>query len=303
MRGTDERCVINIAPGPPIAGKFDNRRTTNRSPGERLMSFTEEVRAVASNALKRALKTKDLIAVVASLQPTVQYPSIESPGDTGITRLLVFAPHPDDEVLGCGGTIALYRSGGSSVRVIYMTDGGLGSPRFEPGELAKERKREAVEGLGVLGCSDVRFLDYPDCGLRCTRESIGRALEQIEDYRPDAIFVPFPLDNHPDHFSTVAIVGAALEEYPEEVRCYCYEVWSALPPNTIVDISMVAAKKEEAIRKHLTQTEIIDYTDKIMGLNAYRSLTAGSGISSCEAFFKCSRGELIDLLKKMRVRE
>src|SRR5262249_56815232 len=80
-------------------------------------------------------------------------------------RLLVLAPHPDDEVIGCGGLVALHLREGRCVRVVVATDGG------QAGEPA-ERQREARAALSSLGDAEIEVLDFP---YRQLAESSGFA--------------------------------------------------------------------------------------------------------------------------------
>ncbi len=278
-------------------GTSDGKKTI----GEVLDPVIRRYRTIMVMAFHRRVPARDIFrSVIGVSSGAVSYPKLEAPEGAKKKRILIFAPHPDDEVLGCGGTIAKYATEGSSIKVAYVTDGRNGNPRFSAEEMVIERKKEGIEGLRALGCGDNVFMDYPDSGLKANKESIERTLRLIEEYGPDAIFTPNPLDNHPDHICTTQMVAAALKSYTEDTDCYCYEVWSALTPNTLVDITDEMEKKVEAIGKHRSQIEIIDYTEKIVGLNAFRSLTAGNGIRYCEAFYKSSREDFIKLVERSR---
>lgn len=246
----------------------------------------------------QAIRVKD--GLIPSIWPdlvTASYPHMESPEEMERRRILVFSPHQDDEVLGCGGTLLQYVRSGTRIKVVYMTDGRYGNPRYDPEDIVEIRNREAQQGLKILKCEDATFLNYPDSGLRLTEETTSRVLSIVEEYDPDAIFLPYPFDNHIDHVRTAVIVASALKRFPHELDCYCYEVWSALPPNVVYDITRDVQRKIDAIREHKTQIEMIDYVEKIIGLNAFRSLTLGNGARYCEAFFKCSRKGLIRLVE------
>ena len=168
-------------------------------------------------------------------------------------------------------------------------------------EMAEMRKKEAKESIAILGGheKDLAFLDYPDRGLKCDKESVNRLLSILNDYRPQAVYVPFFIDDHRDHRSTVAILASALMHYPYDISCYNYEVWTPLSPNLVVDITHLIDKKLEAIKAHKSQINIINYPEKIRGLNAYRSITAGKDVEYCEAFYKCSKQEYIAIAKEM----
>jgi len=73
-------------------------------------------------------------------------------------KLLVFAPHPDDDVIGCGGTIANNTAQGNQVTIVYLTSGENGSLAYSPAELSVVREEEATRAASLLGVSDVIFL-------------------------------------------------------------------------------------------------------------------------------------------------
>ena len=144
---------------------------------------------------------------------------------------IVFAPHPDDETLACGGTIAAKRRLGAHVTIVEMTDGAASYGELADGERLKAiREVEALEAARVLGvrAQDLIFLAYPDGRLGDFREqATARVRTIIDELRPREIFVPYGRDGHPDHEATSAIVRAALS--PPALRCdvlvYEYPVW------------------------------------------------------------------------------
>src|SRR5689334_11959081 len=109
-------------------------------------------------------------------------------------RLLVLAPHPDDEVIGCGGLVALHLHDGRQVRVVIATDGG------EAGEPA-ERQRESRAALASLGSAEIEFLNFPDRHLRESGGFAAALRDILVDFRPDLIAAPSPIEIHPDHFA------------------------------------------------------------------------------------------------------
>jgi LmbE family N-acetylglucosaminyl deacetylase len=144
-------------------------------------------------------------------------------------RTLVFAPHPDDEVLGCGGTIARKVELGSAVRVVMMTDGSASHAKFiEPRELAALRREEALAAARALGLStaDYEFLDFPDHALAGHRDAAIAAVTRIlSAYRPAEIFIPHRHDRLEDHVATNDVVRSALSQHPHAVRVFEYPVW------------------------------------------------------------------------------
>ncbi|MEW5766872.1 MAG: PIG-L family deacetylase [bacterium] len=143
---------------------------------------------------------------------------------------LVFSPHPDDETLGCGGTIIKKRQSATPVKVVFMADGRSShqSSKLRPDELAERREAEAREAGQILGLNkeDICFLRYPDRGLfRYQVQAKERVVEIIEDFQPEEIFVPYAKEAHTDHLMTRQIVLEAINEVGCSPRIYEYPIW------------------------------------------------------------------------------
>ena len=144
-------------------------------------------------------------------------------------RLLVFAPHPDDETLATGALIQAARASAVAVRVIFATD-GENNPwpqrwierrwRIGPAERARwgaRRRAEAAEALRLLGLDsarDVRFMGWPDQGLTdiLMRDGSGtaRLASEIAAFAPTRVVMPALADHHPDHSALRVMLDIAL---------------------------------------------------------------------------------------------
>jgi LmbE family N-acetylglucosaminyl deacetylase len=141
---------------------------------------------------------------------------------------MVFAPHQDDETLGCGGTIATARERGAGVTVVFLADGGSENPFVSQQELRSMRAGEALAATAVLGVpkANVVFLGYAEGKLANHRESAGAdVLAIIERERPEAVFVPYRHDVLGDHIATHQIVCDALQRVSPRPTVYEYPVW------------------------------------------------------------------------------
>lgn len=213
----------------------------------------------------------------------------------------VLAPHPDDDVIGCGGTLYKHRQAGEAVTVIYLTDGGRGNDwKSAPSpELADRRRLEAEAAAQVLGIGNPAFLGFTDGELAPTPVVIDRVLEALAAVSPRCVFLPSPLDEHPDHQAANRIFAALVPRLRNRVTVFSYEVWTPLDPNRLVDISGAAAVKEKAIRRHASQVRHIDYAGAALGLNRFRSLSLGSGCGFYEAFFAAEAKAYAALVKEI----
>ena len=198
-------------------------------------------------------------------------------------RLLVLAPHPDDEVIACGGLVALHLGEGRRVRVVVATDGAEAGMR-------ETREEESHRGLARLGeGAELVFLRYPDRALG--DDAAERIREHLRDFRPDLILVPSPVEIHPDH---VALSRVFCELVQRDETLFAdlavatvafYEVSSTIRPNAIVDITSVADAKYAGIGEHASQLALRDYTAYARGLNAYRAMTLPAETRFAEAYY------------------
>lgn len=141
----------------------------------------------------------------------------------------VIAPHQDDEVLSCGGTIMQKLARGATVRVVFVTD-GTSSHQHPNGKeaLRKERREEAVSACRVLGipATNLVFLDLPDGRLSENISQATQALANIlRDHSVEQIFMPFRHDEHPDHIATHMITAAALDTLNSPFVRWEYGTW------------------------------------------------------------------------------
>jgi len=185
------------------------------------------------------------------------------------SRVLVVAPHPDDEVIAVGGNLALHRRLGSEVLTLFVSQ--------DPAPHTGIRMGEAERAARLLGF-EYRFLGFPTGNVSSHEPSVGRMIaDVIRSFRPEVIYCPFPGDHHRDHQSVSACTGAAIADTRYNGEVWCYELWSCLWPNTIVDISSVVDIKREAISCYVSQVKYVDYVEAALGLNRYRGLKLGVG--------------------------
>jgi LmbE family N-acetylglucosaminyl deacetylase len=207
-----------------------------------------------------------------------------APQDLRGERLLVLAPHPDDEVIGCGGLVALHLRESRKVHVVVATDGAQAGN-------AATREAESRAALALLGDATIEFLGFPDRELSNAHLLDDRIAAILREWKPDLIAVPSPLEIHPDHvalsraFCDLIARDASLFADLAVARVAFYEVSAPLRPNALVDITSVADAKYAAIATHESQSAVRDYTSYARGLNAWRTMTLPPHVKFAEAYW------------------
>lgn len=189
-------------------------------------------------------------------------------------RILVFAPHPDDEIIGCGGYLAIKQAEKSAVRVIIVSDGALGllpTQQFQP----LLRQQESRHGLSILQVKDVQFWHYRDGSIPLGGEIIASYLQAVLDFRPSLIMLPAPSENHPDHRRVTRGVLQALEgKWAGDL--WFYETTQPMPViNTVIDISASIETKLQALAAHASQLAQFDYAGHCKSLAQVRGIASG----------------------------
>lgn len=196
-------------------------------------------------------------------------------------KALVFEPHDDDLVIGMGGTALKMMKNSWKFKTVQMTDGRHGSNQISPEELVDIRHNEKKAELEFLGI-ECEFLDYEDGSLwnlmqEDRKEVISRLVELINEFEPDAVFIPARSEGHPDHRATSLLAGRAVYESNIDPLKVSYLVWD--PPflegeNLAEKIIRVGVEDEyedklEALRKHKSQLDEGGYDKMIKHFNQY----------------------------------
>jgi LmbE family N-acetylglucosaminyl deacetylase len=211
--------------------------------------------------------------------------------------ILVVAPHPDDEVLGVGGTIARMTAEGARVTVAIATRGF--PPHFDEAFIQQGR-REARAAHALLGVAETRFLDLPAAEIdtlahRDVNAAIGRV---FQDVRPDTVFIPFSGDIHLDHqhifLSSLVASRPSSPGFPRRVLAYetlSETNWNApyltpaFVPNVFIDISAHVERKIDAMRAYASQIKAPPHERSAETLRALALLRGATvGCEAAEAF-------------------
>ena len=212
-------------------------------------------------------------------------------------RVLVLAPHYDDEVLGCGGLLLQLAAAEAEVVCVFLSDGsgGVGGP---PGGRTREqyserRRREADRATAALGIGEVEHFGLhhglADGSLISCIDQVARHIEDLlERLRPDLVLTPSPLEATPDHRATFralheALVGrrrarmndgeptAALGD--QLLRVLCYEINHPFYPDLLVDVTAQIEEVAGAMFHYKSQLEQHDYLAACRGLRRFRALS------------------------------
>ena len=212
-------------------------------------------------------------------------------------RILVVAPHMDDEALGAGGVIVRHVDQGDEVQVCFIAN-RVYDHRFD--EIRNRAEREyALKAKEVLGYKEATFLDLPDERLdACVQEIIVPLEQKIHVLAPEVVYLPHRGDNNQDHRAVFqaaqVVVRPAATSYLR--RLICYEVSSSteqspsLPevtflPNYYVDITAQIERKVQALACYATELRSFPHPRSPEGvrvLAAYRGMA--SGFQAAEAF-------------------
>ena len=209
-------------------------------------------------------------------------------------KVLVLAPHPDDETLGCGGTIRLLVEAGKKVRIVFLTSGDKAEDAENNKGYSLMREKEAEKALRVLGVTEYDFLRFPDRELAAHYEAVQYKIEQaMKAFMPDAVYCPSMVEINPDHRTTDEVMLeiqkslCVRDAETESTKVILYEVTTPLRPNLLVDISSTFRQKKRAVKKYRSQLRLIDYLQYTTALNTFRSLTV-VGPQFVEAFWMFS---------------
>ena len=188
-------------------------------------------------------------------------------------NILVIAPHPDDETIGCGGALCRHAAKDDRVVAVFLTSGELGLKHLPREQAWAIREREAKAAAKILGLARVEFLRQADWTVGDHVAETARALRPIlKREAPRLIYLPHPNEWHPDHRAALAVLRAALrgaKRLAPELRGY--EVWTPLAEHDHVeDITAVMPRKLRALRAHRSQLSEFNYERAVRGLNQFR---------------------------------
>ncbi|MBO0906473.1 PIG-L deacetylase family protein [Jiella sonneratiae] len=206
-------------------------------------------------------------------------PSLCDPRAIDAARVLVVAPHPDDESLGCGGLMALLGADNRLIHTLFVTDGGAShpaSPSWSRQRLAARREAEAAEALARLGLGrhprsflKLRDADMPAPGTAGFDAACSAVAALLKRFEPGLMLLPWRRDPHRDHRDSHALVTAAAAAAKLAPAILEYAVWldefgdAADRPRpgemepVAFDIAAALSRKRHAVDAHQSQTSAL----------------------------------------------
>jgi LmbE family N-acetylglucosaminyl deacetylase len=201
--------------------------------------------------------------------------------------MLVLAPHPDDEVFGCGGVVAQAAAAGGVLRIVVLTDGqaqGEGDTRRQESRLAMQR----------LGAPEPEFWGLEDRSLDARDPALAQRLRDLlDEVRPRVVLVPSPAEVHPDHRALAlalyqvlhrAVVGSELGDALAWLRLAAYEVSAVLRPSLLVDVTEQWESVLAAAKAYVSQVEQLPYIEVLQAIATARRLTLPASVRQAEAY-------------------
>lgn len=222
-----------------------------------------------------------------------------------LKRILVLAPHPDDETIGAGGSLLLASRAGARIHVFYLTDGAQMNGIASPEDIVRIRRAEAEKVCAHMGAS-IDCLNISNIQPEPTVEHLQRLADLICEYRPSAIMAPWLLDTPAKHRLVYHLLWLAnkLRPLPDTEFWGC-QVHNTILPNGYVDITAVHEEKRMLLRCFESQNRYRHYDHIAMGIAAANSRLLGRVESPryLETFLALPLDEVLRLVDKFYFRD
>ncbi|MDD5528808.1 MAG: methyltransferase domain-containing protein [bacterium] len=210
---------------------------------------------------------------------------------------LVLSPHPDDEIIGCGGTLLQMLKSGAKVTVLQITDGSDTLALSENMDKAI-RPKEAKIVAEKLGIKELILWEEDACCFKFNQKNVTELSCILKKVNPKIIFVPFINEQDPHHIIANKILAPALEEIDSDnITIVSYEVYSLLPPNVFCVIDKQFKEKENLLMKYRTGMKVFDYVHFCKLSNFYRSYTLLGKKGFAEAFLAMNVKDYKELVR------
>jgi len=179
-------------------------------------------------------------------------------------RVLVIAPHPDDEILGAAGLIIKAKKSGCHISIIFLTSGAVDNY-----VVIEKEARQVSDKIGV---DDVYFLRMLDGGIIDVNVDETELQKVVGKCRPDIISLPFIFDGHTDHIYTNKLICNIDFEDSKKIDFWAYQIYSSIPTNVVIDITSIVDYKFDLMKVYKSQLNDFDFINWNKGLNAWNSV-------------------------------
>jgi len=217
---------------------------------------------------------------------------IGDPEVSSNSRVLVLAPHLEDPIVGCGGTICKLAKRGAHVKVLFMTDSSYRTDKKSSRGPVSMTKMDAVESLARLRCYESEYLDLPCMAMKCDYNTKRRLFRAMDYYSPDLMLIPSLYDMNPDNQMTGLLAASTMMEYDRSLTLYSYDVWGGLFPNMMVEISDVMGDKLAAFESCHLRSRPAGGVEAAAGSKAFR-LSSMHEDRHCEPFLRQKRADFV----------
>jgi LmbE family N-acetylglucosaminyl deacetylase/GT2 family glycosyltransferase len=210
-------------------------------------------------------------------------------------RVLVLAPHADDEVLGCGGMLAFHAERGDRVVVAILTDGAAGDRAAHTAGIERTREAESRAAGAVLGVTEHVFLRLPDGGLGAVHDLTERVAALLAEHDPDLVYAPSPQEFHTDHRATAAAAIAAGARDARSRLYHFYGVNTYAHASVLYDTSAQWPRKERALATFASQLAYHDLVEKCAAFDRSRTVNVEDrAVTRAEGFAAVASAQLAD---------
>ncbi|ABK44912.1 LmbE family protein [Magnetococcus marinus MC-1] len=208
-------------------------------------------------------------------------------------RLVVIAPHPDDEMIGPGGSLLLAKARGAEILVVYLSSGSA--------DACAIREAEAQQVAAQVGFQ-CHFMGWLADAIPAHAQAAQQLAAVINGFAPQRLLTTFVLDDHDDHRRANELLMVAHEEglLSPTLDLWAYQIYTAIISNIVIDITAQSAQKRAAIALYHSQMQQRDWGHFALGMNAWNSrfiATAGQP-AYVESFFNLPLGEYVQLCRR-----
>lgn len=186
-------------------------------------------------------------------------------------KILVFCAHPDDEIIGCGGTLAKLSQRGAAISVVMFTRGETGyTGPYRKEDFLKVKEEEEDRYDHILGIGKRTILGSPCQGVSNDRATYQQCVRILREERPDVVFTHNSTDRHRDHRAVSQVTNEACWKASEPVLADCGEPWYVpnvfffeifelfSQPSMIIDITGTLSNKKEAMETQSSQLLVLE---------------------------------------------